>query len=148
MSRTPKSNRIWNKQEKRIVRLLYRKGIMNVDVPELYWAALKKCNNKQYRNNGSSCNWPGYLDEVYYCTWDYWGECDEHPLIDSILTRLTSEGISDKVFEECGYEFYKAMQQSSFQYKGRKWFIRYLETLPTVRCDAKINKALKINNKQ
>lgn len=26
MSKTPKINRVWNKQEKRIVRLLYRKG--------------------------------------------------------------------------------------------------------------------------
>ena len=37
MSRTPKSNRVWNKQEKRIVRLLYRKGFLS-DIPDLYWA--------------------------------------------------------------------------------------------------------------
>lgn len=35
MSKTPKINRVWNKQEKRIVRLLYRKGF-DIDLSNLY----------------------------------------------------------------------------------------------------------------
>jgi len=46
-------------------------------------------------------------------------------------------------FEECGYDYFRAMRYSSFQYKGRKWFIKYLSSLPTVRKDSKINKFLK-----
>ena len=75
MSRTPKSNRVWNKQEKQIVRLLYRKGLLS-NMPNLYWASYRE-TGKRYKNKGSSFIWRGYLDEVYYCTWNYWGECDE-----------------------------------------------------------------------
>ena len=101
---------------------------------------------KRYKNKGSSFIWRGYLDEVYYCTWNYWGECDEHPLIDEIIDNLIEKGIPDSVFEDCGYDYYKAIKHSSFQYKGRRWFIKYLKGLPTVRCDSKINKLLKIND--
>lgn len=144
MSRTPKSKRVWNKQEKRIVRLLYRKGLLS-DMSNLYWASYKE-TGKKYKNKGSSYSWYGSLDEIYYCTWDYWSEYDEHPLVDEIIERLITEGIPDYVFEECGYDYFQAMKHSSFQYKGRKWFIKYLEGLPTVRCDSKINKVLKINS--
>lgn len=144
MSRTPKINRVWNKQEKRIVRLIYRKGFLS-DMPNLYWASYKE-TGKKYKNKGSSYSWYGCLDEVYYCTWDYWGECDEHPLVDGIIDNLTAKGIPDSILEDCGYDYYKAMKHSSFQYKGRKWFIKYLEGLPTIRCDSKINKVLKINS--
>lgn len=144
MSRTPKSNRVWNKQEKRIVRLLYRKGFLS-DMPDLYWASYKK-TGKRYKNKGSSFSWHGYLDEVYYCTWDYWGECDEHPLVDGIIGNLIDKDISDSVFKECGYDYRKAMKHSLFQYKGRRWFIKYLRGMPTVRCDSKINKILRVNS--
>ena len=144
MSRTPKSNRVWNKQEKQIVRLHYRKGLLS-NMPNLYWASYRE-TGKRYKNKGSSFIWRGYLDEVYYCTWNYWGECDEHPLIDEIIDNLIEKGIPDSVFEDCGYDYYKAIKHSSFQYKGRRWFIKYLKGLPTVRCDSKINKLLKIND--
>ena len=145
MSRTPKSNRVWNKQEKRIVRLIYRKGLLSLNTSDLYWASYKE-TGKRYKNKGSSFIWSGYLDEVYYCTWDYWGDCNEHPLVDEIIDNLIEKSIPDNVFEECGYDYYKAMEHSSFQGKGRRRFIKYLEGLTTVRCDAKINKVLKINS--
>lgn len=144
MSRTPKTNRVWNKQEKRIVKLLYRKGLLSGPT-NLYWASYKS-SGKRYKNKGSSFRWEGYLDEVYFCTWDYWGECDEHPLVEGVIDKLIADGISDGILEKCGYDFYKAMSHSSFQYKGRRWFIKYLEGLSTVRHDSKINKVLKINS--
>lgn len=51
MSKTPKINRVWNKQEKRIVRPLYRKGF-DIDLSNLYWASYKK-TGKKYRRKGS-----------------------------------------------------------------------------------------------
>jgi|GEM_PF-6748206 hypothetical protein len=51
MSRTPKINKVWNKQEKRIVRLLYRKGF-EIDLSTLYWASYKE-TGKKYRHKGS-----------------------------------------------------------------------------------------------
>lgn len=140
MSRTPKIKRLWKKQEKRIVRLLYRKGLLPVAVSQLYWEAYKE-NGKKYRDEGSPLKWHVRLDEIYYCTWSY-GEVDEHPLVDEVIERLTSEGIPDEKYEECGYDYDEMMKYSSFRYKGRKWFIKYLESLPTTKQASVINKTL------
>lgn len=64
MSKTPKINRVWNKQEKRIVRLLYRKGF-DIDLSNLYWTSYKK-TGKKYRRKGSTFSSPGYRDEVVF----------------------------------------------------------------------------------
>lgn len=144
MSRTPKIDRAWNKQEKRIIRLLYRKGLLPVEVSQLYWASYKP-TNKKYRNKGSKFSWSGYRDEAYYCTYDYWGECNEHPVIDEFIEVTTWGNIPDGVIKDCD-DMWKVYSLSTFQYKGRKWLIKYLSLLPTVNCDSKINKALKINS--
>ena len=142
MSRTPKINRVWNKQEKRIVRLLYRKGLLPVDISMLYWESYKP-TNKKFKNKGSNFSWSGYCDEVYYCTYDYWGECIEHPIVDEFIETTTWNNVPDCVMEDCD-DMWKAYSQSTFQYKGRKWLIKYLSSLATIRCDSNINKALKI----
>lgn len=142
MSRHPKSTRIWNKQEKRIVRLLYRKGFLS-DISNLYWESYRT-TGKKYKSKGSSCSFYVYLNEIHYCVRDYWGEYDEYPLVEGIIDKLILEGIHDSILENYGYNYFEAMKHSSFQYKGRKWFIKYLKGLPTVRCDSKINKVLKI----
>lgn len=85
MSRTPKINRVWNKQEKRIVRLLYRKGF-DIDLSNLYWASYKK-TGKKYRRKGSTFSSSGYRDEVYFCIKDYWGEYDEYSLVDRFIEK-------------------------------------------------------------
>lgn len=143
MSRTPKTNRVWNKQEKRIVRLLYRKGF-DINLSNLYWASYKE-TGKKYRHKGSTFSFSGYRDEVYFCTWDYWGECDEHPLVDRFIEVTTWENIPDDVLKNCD-DMWKVYSLSNFQYKGRKWLIKYLSALPTVRCDSKINKILRIKH--
>lgn len=143
MSRTPKINRVWNKQEKRIVRLLYRKGF-DIDLSNLYWASYKK-TGKKYRRKGFTFSSSGYRDEVYFCTWDYWGECDEYSLVDSFIKMKTWENIPDDVLKNCD-DMWKAYSLSNFQCKSRKWLIKYLSTLPTVRFDSKVNKILRIKH--
>lgn len=143
MSRTPKINRVWNKQEKRIVRLLYRKGF-DMDLSTLYWASYKE-TGKKYRHKGSPFSYPGYRDEVHFCTWDYWGDCDEHSLVDSFIEVTTWKNIPDDVLKNCD-DMWKVYSLSNFQYKGRKWLIKYLSALPTVRCDSRINKILRIKH--
>lgn len=142
MSKNFKVVRAWKKQEKRIVLLLYRKGLLSIPIENLYWAKYKRYG-KKFRSKYSKRKLECFLPEIYYSTWDYWGEFDEHPLVDDIIDRLTGDGIPDDIFEECGYDYFRAMRYSSFQYKGRKWFIKYLSSLPTVRKDSKINKFLK-----
>ena len=141
MSKTPKINRVWNKQEKRIVRILYRKGF-DIDLSNLYWASYKK-TGKKYRRKDSTFSYLGYRDEVYFCTWDYWGECEEYSLVDSFIEMKTWKNIPDDVLKNCD-DMWKAYSLSNFQCKSRKWLIKYLSTLPTVRFDSKINKILKI----
>lgn len=99
MSKTPKINRVWNKQEKRIVRLLYRKGF-DIDLSNLYWASYKK-TGKKYRRKDSTFSYLGYRDEVYFCTWDYWGECEEYSLVDSFIEMKTWKNIPDDVLKNC-----------------------------------------------
>lgn len=84
-----------------------------------------------------------YFIEVYFCTWDYWGECEEYSLVDSFIEMKTWKNIPDDVLKNCD-DMWKAYSLSNFQCKSRKWLIKYLSTLPTVRFDSKINKILKI----
>jgi len=62
--------KLWKKQEKRIVKLLYRKDLLGIDINELYWNEYaptgKKYKFDKYR-------FPEYFDELHYCTTDYWG---------------------------------------------------------------------------
>lgn len=147
MSVTPKCNRVWNKQEKQIVRLLYRKGFISPEsTKEYYWESFKR-SGKRYRPSNkrySGRKYDGYLDEVHYSTTDYWGEVDEHPLVDGVINHLAWEGVPEDLSQVDNDDMWKVLDTSSFQYKGRKWFIKYLKSLPTVRCDSKINENLKI----
>lgn len=143
MSATPKCNRVWNKQEKQIIRLLYRKGFISPkNMKKYYWASFKR-SGKLHRPKGkrSGRKFDGYLDEVHYYTVDYWGEVDEHPVVDGIINWLIIEGLPEDLSQ---VDWQNVLEISSFQYKGRKWFIKYLKALPTVRHDSRINKILRI----
>ena len=108
----------------------------------MYWASYKK-TGKKYRRKGSTFSSLGYRDEVYFCIKDYWGECEEHSLVDSFIEMMVWENTPDDVLKNCD-DMSEVYSLSNFQYKSRKWLIKYLSALPTVRCDSKINKILKI----
>lgn len=81
--------------------------------------------------------------------------CDENAFItyDSGRLRRSSdvfaiEGINNYSYVSCIVTKVLALKQnatiiSQTKDKGRKWFIKYLSSLPTVRKDSKINKFLK-----
>lgn len=143
---TPKINRVWNKHEKRIVRLLYRKGLIDMDISELYWESYRR-SGKRYRNKKFTYGkLDNRLDEIHFATFDYWGECDEYGLVSWIIEQLTWDNVPDELNDPMADDLWEVYHQSTFKYKGRRWFIRYLKSLPTVRCDSKINKVLKIKN--
>jgi len=127
--KTPKILRKWVKDEKRIVRLLYRKGLIDKfhgDITGLYWEAFKRVGKI-------------YTPEVHCCESDYWGGCEEYSVIDKVLTCLWNHrSFYDGESEEI---------KSTFNYKSRKWFIRYLSSLPTKRNDSKINRILNRRNR-
>lgn len=128
--------RKWVKDEKRIVRLLYKKGMLpdNIQVDNLYWEYFR--TNGRQRKRGCQYSFHNYLPEVHYCTYDYWGECDEHSVIENV-----KEGLYWK-YSIGEYDTY-GWPISSFTFKGRTWFIKYLKSLPTVNNDNKIRVALK-----
>ncbi len=137
---TPKIKRRWIKEEKRIVYLLYRKGLLkDFKVSDFYWAEynwlgkrLRKSKNNQYR-------FPIYMPEVHYYTTDYWGESDEHSIVSYVLDMLHWQHVDMDNWDDTSGEWPK----STFKRMNRNQFIHYLKQLPTVVPDNKINKVLK-----
>ena len=131
-----KQKRVYMKQEKRIVRLLYKKGLIDINLKGLYWEEYKYFRKTNRKNkNGYKCML--YYPEIHYSTTDYWGEVDEFSLVDSITQGLYWGNAEYPAHESDG-----EWPESTFKFKGRNWFIKYLQALPTVRCDAKINQVL------
>lgn len=131
-----KCQRKWVKQEKRIVKLMYRKGLIDHYLEMLSWGELTCLDSKRK-------NMFVYLPEIVYWTCDYWGEWDEHRLVDGVIDDIIW---SDADYEELEgvYNPYGLIEKSKYIHlKSRKRFIEYLESLPTVRNDHKINWILK-----
>ena len=146
MSCTPKIKRRWTKEEKRIVELLYKKGFIKGEfkLQDLYWAEYHWYNRKCYKSkhnsyDGKRYRFPIYMPEVHFCTTDYWGESDEHSIVDSVLERLHWEYIDTTNWDSDSGEYPK----SKFKKMTRANFIHYLEKLPTVVSDNHIKKVLR-----
>lgn len=111
--------RIHIKQEKQIVKLLYKKGLLNKkEVESLYWAAYSrltrpKKSKEKYRISI-------YLPEIHFCSYDYFGEADEH----SIVSAKTEYGNNFK------------------NVRSRRKIIQSLKCLPTIVFDNKIREVL------
>jgi hypothetical protein len=142
---TPKIKRRWIKEEKRIVYLLYIKGLLkDFKVSDFYWAEYhwyrKKCyKTKKNKYDGKRYRFPVYMPEIHYCTTDYWGESDEHSIVSHVLDMLHWEHVDMDNWDDTSGEWPK----STFKKMNRSQFIHYLKKLPTVVSDNKINKLLK-----
>ncbi len=146
MAHTPKIKRRGIKEEKQIVYLLYRKGFIKGEfkLDDLYWAEYHWYNRKCYKTkpnsyDGKRYRHPVYMPEVHFCTTDYWGESDEHSIVDSVLERLHWEYIDTTNWDSDSGEYPK----STFPKMTRANFIHYLEKLPTVVSDNQIKKVLR-----
>lgn len=129
--------RLWKKQEKQIVKLLYRKGLLDFKLEQLYWESFHVLNI-QKRKHGNKHKRHIYAPELYFSTIDYWGEGNEYSVVSSIAEAFYWDNIIDP-------EIYNVKIESSFSYNSRPQLINYLKTLPTKRIDSKINKVLKLN---
>ena len=140
MSTNPKVKRLWIKQEKRIVKLLYRKGFLkDFKVKDLYWQEYNWYTKKKYKSKYSKYSYPVYMPEVHYMTTDYWGEADEYSIVETIKEHLWWEHADTENWDEDSGDWPK----SAFPKMTRGQFIKYLEKLPTKVNDNKINKVLK-----
>jgi len=135
-----KAKRLWIKQEKRTVKLLYRKGLIDSDIKikDLYWAEYHT-TKKTYRSKNKKYKFTEYMPQVFFGTSDYWGEWNDHSIVDNVLNGLYWQYAIPSDTDNGDYP------KSTFNYKGRQWFIDYLNKLPTINFDNKINKLLRIN---
>lgn len=109
--------RIHIKQEKQIVQLLYKKGILNKkEVESLYWAEYRHLTRP--RKSKEKYRLSIYLPELHFCTYDYWGEADET----SIVSWKTGSNFT--------------------RTKSRRKIIQSLKCLPTIVFDNKIREVL------
>ena len=121
------------KEEKRIIKLLYRKGLLNeTNLSNLYWEELR------YVGNGRCYQ---YISEMHLGWTDYWGEGDSKSIIDIIKEEIYWANIDGE--EEHEGEYYPV---SSLKINTRSEFIKYLTKLPTIRRDSKINELLLMSN--
>jgi hypothetical protein len=150
MARTPKIKRRWIKEEKQIVELLYKKGFIKGEfkLEDLYWESYNWFNKKCYKTkpnpyDGKRYRFPIYMPEIHFSNSDYWGESDEHSVVDAVLERLYWEHIDTTNFDPNSYDEYP---KSTFPKMTRGQFIKYLKGLPTKVGDNKIKKVLKKTN--
>lgn len=145
-----KEQRLWVKQEKRIVTLMYQKGLITgkgrdlfyeFKLEDLYWAEYKWLRKKKYKSKGGY-KYPLYMPEIHFGTVDYWGECDEHSLVDNLIDSLYWEHVDYETWDETSGEFPK----SKFPRLNRVQLIKYLKGLPTKINDNKIRKILNRSN--
>lgn len=137
MANTPKELRKWVKDEKQLIKLLYQKGFLVGDLsPErIYWNAFKR-TGKKYRYGKHKFS--SYYPELHYCTVDYWGEADEHSVVDAVIDNFYwTNGTYDE--ETCVYA-------PTSKILSREALMKHLKNLPTVIKDSKINTVLKQSN--
>ncbi len=149
MARTPKIKRRWIKEEKQIVELLYKKGFIKGEfkLEDLYWESYNWFNKKCYKTkpnpyDGKRYRFPIYMPAIYFSTSDYWGESDEHSVVDVVLERLYWEHVDMTNWDSDSGEY----PVSTFPRMTRGQFIKYLKGLPTKVGDNKIKKVLKKTN--
>lgn len=146
-----KEARKWVKEEKRIFRLLFRTGILLHHGPDTrgqsldefyYWQGYRRARIRK-RKHGQKYRHAIYLPEIHYSTTDYFGEADEYAIIPRVIDYLYWGSVSKdwEYDSESG-----AWPPSEFKYRGRKWFIGWLEKQPVINISTKVNRVLKIRN--
>lgn len=126
------------KDEKRILKLLYKKGLLDhYNFDYLGWEFLHEGKKGRRRKNKSEYSFHEYLPELHIFSVDYWGEGDSTSVVESIRDSIIMENA-----DYCPVDGWFNINKSVVKNKG---FINYLESLPTKNNDSKFNKYLKIN---
>lgn len=132
-----KNVRKWVKDEKRIIKLAYRKGYLDCfNIKYFYWDGFK-ATGKRYKSRYSDYSFHQYYPEVFICEIDYWGEADDIGIVDWLWDKVYWDGVDMEEFNGVWPE------SDNKKYLSRSGLIEYLEMQPTVVHDSKINKVLK-----
>lgn len=125
------------KDEKRIIKLMYKKGafeLLYLELKDLYWE--EEICGKRHRRRGRDKNryrYKDYLPQLHLHTTDYWGEGNNHSIVDFYKQYFYYE--LNEPFDEFGDPINKIRLTNKF-------IINYLSKLPTKHNDSKINRLL------
>lgn len=126
-----KKHRKWVKDEKRIIKLMYRKGLLDyIPIKDLYW-------DTTY-NQHLGDQKPRWRFEIFYGKYDYWGEFDDYAVVSRVQNSVEWEMNYDEETQD-----YKEVRTKRM---NRQQFINYLKKLPTLRSDSKINHILTLKS--
>jgi hypothetical protein len=126
------------KDEKRILKLMYKKGIfelLHIDLNDLSWEIL--LDGKRQRKRKGKWGYRDFLPELHVWSQDYWGEGDSRSVVDYFKSYYWFEFATER--EEDGYPI-------SHKYPTTKFLIEYLIKLPTKNSNSKFNKFLILND--
>jgi len=125
------------KDEKRILRLMYRKGIfdlLRIDLKNLGWEYLLTGKMLRKRRGKRKYSYRECLPELHLFTYDYWGECDSKSVISILIDHLY--WVKSESVDEHGFPV-------NSKYFKRAELIKYLSDLPKTVSNTRINTFLK-----
>lgn len=129
------------KDEKRILKLMYKKGIfelLRIKLEDLGWEYFLYGKRQRRRKGKNKYAFRECLPELHEWTQDYWGEGDSHSVVGSFREYLFWETISMEDVDENGFP------NKGVYYSNQK-LIEHLSSLPTKNNDSKFNRFLKRN---
>lgn len=124
------------KDEKRILKLMYRKDIfklLDIDIKSVDWEYLYKGRKGRKGIRRSKYGISDYLPELHTYWQDYWGEGDSKSVISCLRDYLYWEKAQH--FDETGFPL-------DTKYLKSDELIKYLSELPTKIHDSKFNTIL------
>ena len=122
------------KDEKRILKLMYKKGIfelLGINLNDLSWETLEYGKRQRRRNRKYAFR--DYLPELHVWSQDYWGEGDSNSIVSYYKQYYFWEYAKER--DEDGYPI-------NVKYPTNKILIDFLSKMPTKNNDSKFNRFL------
>lgn len=135
-----KKQRVHIKQEKVILKLLYKKGVLikeSLGIEDIGWDYSLRHKKKRLRKNSAN-KYIGhrYIPVLHFYWFDYWGEGDSREFIEMMIDWFW--------YIKCDNNYFDCRGMPKIKRPSRKDLITYLRSLPNVNNDFKINELLKV----
>lgn len=125
------------KDEKRILKLMYKKGIIDslgFNLDNLGWEYFLPYKRTRKRKGDRKWTFSEYLPQLHEYTVDYWGEGDSYSIVE--------------YYKQCvHYEISEVDEDSLFptgKYPSNSFMIKHLRGMRTVKNDSRFNRFLKV----
>lgn len=127
------------KTEKRILKLMYRKGVfetLHISMSDIQWEYLLTGKKHRNRKGRSPYKYRDWLPQLHVYSCDYWGECDSCSVVELYRDLLFWENATE--FNENGFPLNSKVVSD-------KQLVEHLKALPTKNSNSKFNSLLKTN---